>query len=147
MVIDHGLVIAAGHAAELKGRVGGDVLEFAVPDRSRLDAAVAAVAAVSAAEPHVDQETACAAAASGGRGNDALVEAVRSLDAAEVPVDGLTVRKPSLDDVFLALTGQPVNEEAGDGRSRRRGRPPRRAVPPPGHPYGTEAVSVTRGRM
>ena len=54
MVIDHGLVIAAGTAEELKGRVGGDVLEFTVPDRTRVDDAVAAIAKIGEGEPHVD---------------------------------------------------------------------------------------------
>ena len=57
VVIDHGLVIAAGTAEELKGRVGGDVVEFTVPDRSRVGDAVAAIAPVGEGEPHVDEET------------------------------------------------------------------------------------------
>src|ERR1700738_753928 len=57
VVIDHGLVIAAGTAEELKGRVGGDVVEFTVPDRGRISDAVAAIAAIGDGEPHVDKET------------------------------------------------------------------------------------------
>src|SRR6201998_3221431 len=57
VVIDHGLVIAAGTAEELKGRAGGDVVEFAVPDRSRIGDAVSAVAALGESEPHADKET------------------------------------------------------------------------------------------
>src|SRR5258707_4487114 len=56
VVIDHGQVIAAGTAEELKSRVGGDVLEFTVPDRDRLDDAVAAIANIRESEPHADQE-------------------------------------------------------------------------------------------
>ncbi len=52
VVIDHGLVIAAGTAEELKGRVGGDVVEFTVPDRRRMADAVAAVAKTGEGEPH-----------------------------------------------------------------------------------------------
>ncbi|HTQ89240.1 MAG TPA: hypothetical protein VMK84_07070, partial [Streptosporangiaceae bacterium] len=62
----------------------------------------------------------------GSRGSDALVEVVRSLDAAGVATRGLTLRRPSLDDVFLALTGHATEEEDPGGRRRgRRGARPR----------------------
>ena len=77
VVIDHGLVIAAGTAEELKGRVGGDVVEFTVPDRSRLDDAVAAVADIGEGEPQADKETGVVSVRVGSRGSDALVDAVR----------------------------------------------------------------------
>ena len=79
VVIDHGLVIAAGTAEELKGRVGGDVVEFTVPDRSRLSDAVAAIAPVGESEPHADKETGVVSVGVGGRGSDALIETVRGL--------------------------------------------------------------------
>ena len=88
VVIDHGLVIAAGTAEELKGRVGGDVVEFTVPDRHRLADAVAAIAKIATGEgeadgqPHADPETGVIYLGVGGRGSDALIEAVRSLDGA-----------------------------------------------------------------
>jgi ABC-2 type transport system ATP-binding protein len=125
VVIDHGLVIAAGTAEELKTRVGGDVLEFTVPDRNRISDAVAAIAPIGESEPHADKETGIVNVGVGGRGSDALVEAVRSLDAAAVLTKGLALRRPSLDDVFLALTGHAVEEEEQKGRrGRRRGRRP-----------------------
>jgi len=124
VVIDHGLVIAAGTAEELKGRVGGDVIEFTVPDRSRLGDAVAAIAPVGEGEPHVDKETGVVGVGVGGRGSDALIAAVRGLDSAGVEIHGLALRRPSLDDVFLALTGHAAEEESppdGRRRGRRRG--------------------------
>jgi ABC-2 type transport system ATP-binding protein len=124
VVIDHGQVIAAGTSEELKGRVGGDVLEFTVPDRDRLDDAAAAIADIGEGEPHVDKETGVINVGVGGRGSDALVEAVRGLDAAGVQTQGLALRRPSLDDVFLALTGHAAEEDdpVGRRRGRRRGR-------------------------
>jgi ABC-2 type transport system ATP-binding protein len=122
VVIDHGLVIAAGTAEELKSRVGGDVLEFTVPDRNKISDAVAAIARIGEGEPHGDKETAVVSVGVGGRGSEALVEAVRSLDAADVQTKGLALRRPSLDDVFLALTGHAAEEEeqpAKRGRGRR----------------------------
>jgi ABC-2 type transport system ATP-binding protein len=121
VVIDHGLVIAAGTAEELKSRVGGDVLEFTVPDRSRISDAVTAIAQVGEGEPHADKETGVVSIGVGGRGSDALVDAVRSLDGAGVRTKGLALRRPSLDDVFLALTGHAAEEEDQPDK-RRRGR-------------------------
>ena len=121
VVIDHGLVIAAGTAEELKGRVGGDVVEFTVPDRRRMADAVAAVAKTGEGEPHSDQETGLIYVGVGGRGSDALIEAVRSLDAAGIETRDLRLRRPSLDDVFLALTGHAAEEEEDQPSGRRRG--------------------------
>src|SRR5262249_57230119 len=89
------LVIAAGTSEELKGRVGGDVLEFTVPDRNRLSDAVTAIATVGEGEPHADKETGVVSVGVGGRGSDALVDAVRALDAAGVQTRGLALRRPA----------------------------------------------------
>ena len=121
VVIDHGQVIAAGTSEELKGRVGGDVVEFTVPDRSQLADAVAAITSVGEGEPHVDKETGVVSEGVGSRGSDALIDAVRRLDGAGVEIRGLALRRPSLDDVFLALTGHAAEEE-DQANGRRRGR-------------------------
>ena len=124
VVIDHGLVIAAGTAEELKGRVGGDVVEFTVPDRSRISDATVAVARIGDGEPNADKETSMVSIRVGSRGSEALIEVVRALDAAGVETRGLAMRRPSLDDVFLGLTGHAAEEEdpAGRRRGRRGGR-------------------------
>jgi ABC-2 type transport system ATP-binding protein len=121
VVIDHGLVIAAGTAEQLKDRIGGDVLEFTVPDRARLSDAATAIAKIGESEPHVDEETGVISVGVGGGGSEALIEAVRGLDGAAVETRGLALRRPSLDDVFLALTGHAA-EEDGQAGGRRRGR-------------------------
>jgi ABC-2 type transport system ATP-binding protein len=122
-VIDHGKVIASGTAEHLKGRIGGDVLEFTVPDRAQVDAAMRAVTAVGEGDPHYDEESGRIAVGVGGRGSDALVDGVRALDAASIGAQGLTLRRPSLDDVFLALTGHAAEDAAQKGPRRgRRGR-------------------------
>jgi len=121
VVIDHGEVIAAGTAEELKTRVGGDMLEFTVLDRSTVPAAMAAIAKVGESEPHLDEETGQVRVGVGGRGSDALVDGVRELDAAGIQARGLALRRPSLDDVFMALTGHAA-EEDGEPAARRKGR-------------------------
>jgi ABC-2 type transport system ATP-binding protein len=121
VVIDHGVVIAAGTAEELKGKVGGDVVEFTVPDRSQVGEAVTAIAKVGEGDPHFDQATGVVSVGVGGGGSEALIQAVRSLDSAGVQTHGLTLRRPSLDDVFLALTGHAAeDEQPRDRRGRRK---------------------------
>jgi len=110
-VIDHGLVIAAGTSDELKGRVGGDIIEFTVPDREQLPAARRAVESIAdGGAPVVDDAAGRVSVRVGSAGSEALVETVRRLDAAGVTSAGLALRRPSLDDVFLALTGHAAEQ-------------------------------------
>jgi ABC-2 type transport system ATP-binding protein len=127
VVIDHGKVIAAGTAEALKDRVGGDVVEFEVPERDRLGDAAEAVKSLSEVDPVVNQEDGQVTVRVGNRGSQAIVQAVRNLDAIGVNTAGLALRRPSLDDVFLALTGHQAEEEgndAADAKSRGRRRKP-----------------------
>lgn len=123
VVIDHGQVIAAGTGPELKNRIGGDVVEFVVIDRERTSEAAAAVERLGDAEPTVESESGRVQVRVGVRGSEALVEAVRALDARSIRTEGLGIRRPSLDDVFLALTGHAAEQESANahirGRTRR----------------------------
>jgi ABC-2 type transport system ATP-binding protein len=121
VVIDHGKVIAAGTARELKNRIGGDVLEFDVVERARVADAAEAVSGLSDAKPAVDETAARVSLRVGDRGSQALVETVRRLDAIGVHTEGIGIRRPSLDDVFLSLTGRAAEEAAAapSGRGRR----------------------------
>jgi ABC-2 type transport system ATP-binding protein len=99
------------------------VIEFTVPDRGQLAGAVTAIGEIGEGEPRADADTGVVSVGVGAAGSDALVEAVRSLDRAGIGTSGLSLRRPSLDDVFLALTGHAA-EAAPEGRprDRRRGR-------------------------
>jgi len=101
-VIDHGQVIARGTSDELKDRVGGERLEVRLEDESRGEAAAAALAPMTDDEPKVEGAV-VSAAVHGRRG--VIVEAVKRLSEANVGVDDISLRRPTLDDVFLALTG------------------------------------------
>jgi len=115
VVIDHGQVIASGTPEQLKDRIGGDVVEFSVTDRSQLDAAVESVASLGEGNPGVDLDAARVQVHAGGRGSQVLVEAVRCLDGAGVATTGMALRRPSLDDVFMSLTGHAAEEPVTAG--------------------------------
>ncbi|MBO0715182.1 MAG: ATP-binding cassette domain-containing protein [Acidimicrobiales bacterium] len=121
-VLDRGQVIASGTPDQLKDRIGGDVLEFRVLERHRLGAAAQVVASLGSAPPELDQEQSRISLPVGTSRSSTLVEAVRSLDDAGIEVDDLAVHRPSLDNVFLALTGHGAEGEEPDdvsGRKRR----------------------------
>ncbi|MDQ6774698.1 MAG: ATP-binding cassette domain-containing protein [Actinomycetota bacterium] len=113
-VIDHGKVIAEGTSDELKDRVGGERLEVRLEEGADAEAALEALAPMSD-EPAVAEDGLVKLSIPERRGT--IVEAVRRLSEAGVGVDDLVIRRPTLDDVFLALTGHaaeetPTNEEA-----------------------------------
>ena len=126
-VIDVGQIIAEGTADELKTMVGGDVLALDVSDRAFVDKAVTALAqtfGVPESDVAVDHELGSVSVPV-TTGSDALVAAVRALDAQSVPIDDLGLRRPSLDDVFLSLTGH-VAEETRTERAEPSGQAPPR---------------------
>ncbi|HEX6620432.1 MAG TPA: ATP-binding cassette domain-containing protein [Solirubrobacteraceae bacterium] len=108
-VIDRGRLIAEGTPDELKDRVGGERLEVHLADATAVATAVAALAPMADEPPVADGQTIRLPAR---RRSGTIVEAVRRLDEAGVAVDDLGLRRPTLDDVFLALTGHAA--EAAD---------------------------------
>ena len=111
VVIDHGRVIAQGTSDVLKDQVGGDRLEIVVADPEQLDAAAQAVRPVATGEVTVDHADARIVAPVVG-GSLTLVEAVRALDSAHVGIADVALRRPTLDDVFLAITGHGAEESS-----------------------------------
>ena len=106
-VIDHGVVIAEGTSDELKARVGGDRLEITLDDDANVDRAAAALASLGDAPPTVADAVVRVPVTRRG----AIAEAVRRLDEAGIPIEDVATRRPTLDDVFLQLTGHAVEEE------------------------------------
>jgi ABC-2 type transport system ATP-binding protein len=105
VIIDSGRVIAEGTPGELKSKAGLDRLELHTRDIDSLAAAAEALARVGAGPPEVDVATRrCSIAAVGG--TELLPAVVRVLDDTGVSVEDLAVRRPTLDEVFLTLTGQ-----------------------------------------
>jgi ABC-2 type transport system ATP-binding protein len=109
VVIDHGRVIAAGTAAELKRQLDETVIELMFRDETSVDQAVRALEPIGAITREGRMVRVNVA-----DGATAMLETVRTLDAAQLPPASLTLREPTLDDVFLALTGH-VAEESSDG--------------------------------
>jgi ABC-2 type transport system ATP-binding protein len=110
VVLDHGSVIARGTSQELKDSIGGDVLAVRVAPELA-DQALAALAGLGHGEAHSDGEPGSLAVPAGQEGPELLTELVRRLDAASVPIEALELRRPSLDDVFLSLTGRTASDE------------------------------------
>src|SRR5437016_76523 len=111
VVIDHGLVIEQGTADELKDRVGGEVLELQVADRSAVATAVGELVAIGSGAPAVDNASGRITLPVGQSGTMILADAVRRMDGAGITLSHLALRRPSLDDVFLALTGHAAEDE------------------------------------
>jgi ABC-2 type transport system ATP-binding protein len=114
VVIDHGNVIAHGTPTELKQGLATDVLDVTVDDGA-LDRVGELLTGVGIEQPSIDREARRVSIAVDG-GASSLVEAVRRLDDARIQMVDITLRRPSLDDVFLALTGHTTTN--GDGRAR-----------------------------
>jgi ABC-2 type transport system ATP-binding protein len=109
LVIDSGRIVAAGTPDQLKSQVGGDVLTVTVSRADQAGEVARLVGALSGAEtPQVLDDRVTGRVPHGG---SALVQLVRELDAAGITVAGIESRRPSLDDVFLSLTGRSLREE------------------------------------
>lgn len=124
-VIDHGQVIAEGTSDELKTKVGGDVLRLEIADAVQTQAAAAAVVGVASEAPRIELPNQVVIPVSTHVG--VITETVRRLDAAGIRLSDLAITRPTLDDVFMMLTGHHAEngtseEPATEERAKRRQR-------------------------
>jgi ABC-2 type transport system ATP-binding protein len=132
VVVDHGRVIAEGTPAQLKANLGTSVLSIMLGDPDAARRAAALLTGFSDHEPVIDNETVELTVENGPK---VAVDVLRTLDEAQVTLGGLALREPSLDDVFLSLTGHKAETETEtdepDGAAGRRGRGRRRGAADP----------------
>jgi ABC-2 type transport system ATP-binding protein len=114
-VVDHGRVIAQGTPAELKAGLGSTVIEIGMPGEGSALMALQALAPLGVQPPTLEGTTVKLTVADGP---SILLEALRALDTEGIAPTGLTLREPSLDDVFLSLTGHAAVEAAADSALR-----------------------------
>ncbi len=120
VVLDHGRVIARGTSDELKDQLGEQVLEVTVADPGRLDEAAAMLADLGTGRPTVDATRRMVSVPTAGAGR-AVVQAATRLDRHSLDLVDIAVRRPSLDDVFLTLTGHTPDPDDRPGERPRRG--------------------------
>jgi ABC-2 type transport system ATP-binding protein len=114
-VIDHGRVIAEGSSDELKDQVGGEHLDLTLESESDAEAALSALAPIASERPS-PEDGVLRVPVQQRRGT--IAEAVRRLDEAGIGIDDLSLRRPTLDDVFLSLTGHAVEGEEEEDREK-----------------------------
>ncbi len=137
-VIDRGKVIAEGTGNELKDRVGGQILEVELASVGQRDRAQAVLAGVGCGDPQPDERPDRLTLPAPRNGLQLVQEAAAGLRRAQIGVSDIGLRRPTLDDVFLQLTGAPPSQDGGgpSPRTRRRPRPrqPAPDVPAPRRP-------------
>ncbi|MFG2816718.1 ATP-binding cassette domain-containing protein [Streptomyces sp. NPDC048410] len=109
-VVDHGRVIAQGTSDQLKARTGGERVEVVVHERDRIAATAEVLRALGKGETTIEQHTRKLTVPVTG-GAKLLAEVIRELDTRGIEIDDIALRRPTLDDVFLSLTGHTA--EAG----------------------------------
>ncbi len=104
VIIDHGRIIAEGTAGELKNELGSDVLEVTLGNVDQLDQAASTLADLGHGRPSLDRSRNLITMPADGK-SKTVIEAARRLDEQGMSLEDIALRRPSLDDVFLSLTG------------------------------------------
>ncbi|HEV8489014.1 MAG TPA: ATP-binding cassette domain-containing protein [Candidatus Limnocylindrales bacterium] len=112
-VVDHGKIIARGTADQLKSQVGGERIEVVVHDRTAIARALEVISRDAHSECSVDEHTRRLTVPAGS-GAQTLIQIVRDLDEADIAIDDIALRRPTLDDVFLSLTGHAAEERQAE---------------------------------
>ena len=109
VVVDHGRIIARGDARKLKREVGGDQVQVVVVEPGHVAEATRIIARITGVEPTVDAGARAITAAT-TLGVETLVLAAKEFTAAQITVDDMSLRQPTLDEVFMTLTGSPADD-------------------------------------
>src|SRR6516225_3932383 len=125
VVVDHGMVIAQGTPAELKANLGTSVVAVTLPGADEVHRALPLLAPLTDRDPVIDGSIVELTVENGPAVG---AEVLRALDGAQIPVQGLALREPSLDDVFLSLSGHKTEAETDDERQARKGGGRRRSA-------------------
>jgi len=136
VVVDHGRIIARGDARKLKREVGSDQIQVVVVEPGQLDEAAGILAETTDSRPTIDV-AARSATAPTSQGVEGLVAVAKRLAEARITVDDLGLHQPTLDEVFLTLTGSPT-PDVGPGPER----PPERGDDPAVDPRTDQEATV-----
>ncbi len=115
-MIDRGHVIAEGSSDELKDQVGGERLDVTLEDTGDAEAAIRALEPIAAESPTLVEGVLHMPVR---ERKGAIAEAVRRLNDEGIGIDDVVMRRPTLDDVFLTLTGHSLEVEDGEGEEQR----------------------------
>jgi ABC-2 type transport system ATP-binding protein len=119
-VIDLGTVIAEGTSDDLKDQIGGEVLELHVQERADAPKVVEILGGIGTGEPTLNLEAGRIRIPVGSAGPSALLDSVRRLDDGSIALADIALHRPTLDDVFLSLTGHAAEqEEEQDGAAKK----------------------------
>jgi ABC-2 type transport system ATP-binding protein len=110
VIIDHGRTVATGTPAELKRKIGGNVIEVHTRRREDLPKVAAALGQLGHGDVQIDESTRRLSVGVDA-GGDGLMRALRSVGATGVELEDIALRQPNLDEVFLALTGESLEED------------------------------------
>jgi ABC transporter DrrB family efflux protein len=143
-VIDHGRVIAQGTGSELKDRVGGQILEVELVRSAERDKARAVLTGIGCGSPEPGDRLAQLTLPAPRDGLEMIEDAAAALRRAEIAVSDLGLRRPTLDDVFLQLTGAPPSENGAGAEVASGNGQPKPVRPSPAPAPASLAPSAVR---
>ncbi|HEY1645019.1 MAG TPA: ATP-binding cassette domain-containing protein [Candidatus Saccharimonadales bacterium] len=111
-VIDRGKLISEGTSRQLKAQLGGDVIKFELANKNDIEEAVKIMSPIAAHQVIYDEKENMVNVPVGSHGSKKLIDVVRALDQAKITPNSLALHEPTLDDVFLNLTGVKASEVA-----------------------------------